>query len=162
MNFKKMTALFALLTATSMFAKEFKFDGKFTGWIVSNRKQVVVDREVKPVGAAIRLENNSSIHRNLELEPDTKYKITFRIKGQDIASDKNKGARIMLNAGKHWERITATPQNEPDTGTFDWKEGSGIIDTAKFKSGKIAIYLSIKGTGTVWYADVKIEKQETK
>ena len=157
-----MTALFALLAATSMFAEEFKFDGNFTGWIVSNRKQVVVDRKIKESGTAVRLENNSSIHRKLELEPNTRYKITFRIKGQGIASDKIKGARIMLNAGKHWERITATPQNEPDTGTFDWKEGSGIINTANFKSGTITIWFSITGTGTVWYDDVKIEKLETK
>ena len=162
MNFKKMTALFALLSVFSMFAEELNFNSKFTGWIVSNRKKVVLDSKIKKGGTAVRLENDSSIRRNLDLEPNTKYKLSFRIKGQDIASGKNQGARIMLNAGKNWGRITATPQNEPDSGTFDWKEGSGIIDTAKFKSGKIAIYLSIKGTGTVWYADVKIEKQETK
>lgn len=162
MNFKKMTALFALLSVFSMFAEELNFNSKFTGWIVSNRKKVVLDSKIKEGGTAVRLENDSSIRRNLDLEPNTKYKLSFRIKGQDIASGKNQGARIMLNAGKNWGRITATPKNEPDSGTFDWKEGSGIIDTAKFKSGKIAIYLSIKGTGTVWYADVKIEKQETK
>jgi len=162
MNFKKTASLFVLLATASMFAEEIKFDGKFTGWIVSNRKKVVLDSKIKEGGTAVRLENDSSIRRNLDLEPNTKYKLSFRIKGQDIASGKNQGARIMLNAGKNWGRITATPKNEPDSGTFDWKEGSGIIDTAKFKSGKIAIYLSIKGTGTVWYADVKIEKQETK
>ena len=162
MNFKKMTALFTLLSVFSMFAEELNFNSKFTGWIVSNRKKVVLDSKIKEGGTAVRLENDSSIRRNLDLEPNTKYKLSFRIKGQDIASGKNQGARIMLNAGKNWGRITATPKNEPDSGTFDWKEGSGIIDTAKFKSGKIAIYLSIKGTGTVWYADVKIEKLETK
>ena len=162
MNFKKMTVLFVLLSVFSMFAEELNFNSKFTGWIVSNRKKVVLDSKIKEGGTAVRLENDSSIRRNLDLEPNTKYKLSFRIKGQDIASGKNQGARIMLNAGQNWGRITATPKNEPDSGTFDWKEGSGIIDTAKFKSGKIAIYLSIKGTGTVWYADVKIEKQETK
>ena len=162
MNFKKMTALFALLSVFSMFAEDLKFDSNFTGWTVSNRKKVILDNKIKEGGTAVRLENDSSIRRNLDLEPNTKYKLSFRIKGQDIASGKNQGARIMLNAGKNWGRITAMPQNEPDTGTFDWKEGSGIIDTAKFKSGTITIYFSIRGTGTVWYDDVKIEKQETK
>ena len=162
MNFKKMIALFALLSMFSIFAEELNFDSKLTGWTVSNRKKVVADSKIKEGGTVIRLENDSSIRRKLELEPNTKYRVTFRIKGQDIASGKNQGARIMLNAGKYWERITATPKNEPDTGTFDWKEGSGIIDTAKFKSGTITIYLSIKGLGTVWYDEVKIEKPETK
>ena len=162
MNFKKMTALFALLSVLPLFAEELTFDSKFTGWTVSNRKKVVLDSKVKDGGTVIRLENDSSVRRSLKLEPDTKYKITFRIKGQDIASGNNQGARIMLNAGKNWGRITATPKNEPDTGTFDWKEGSGILDTAKFKSGTVTIYLSIKGKGTVWYDEIKIEKQETK
>ena len=162
MNFQKKLFLFALLAAVSMFAEELKFAGKFTGWIVSNRKKVAVDREVKPDGAAIRLENSSSIRRTLKLEPDSKYRLTFQVKGKDIQSGKNQGARIMLNAGKYWERITSNAQREPETGTFDWKKGSGIINTAKFKSGNITIYFSITGSGTVWYDDVKIEKQEKK
>ena len=162
MNFKKMTALFTLLSVFSMFAEELNFNSKFTGWIVSNRKKVVVDHKIKESGTAIRLENNSSIRRTLKLEPDSKYQITFQVKGKDIQSGKNQGARIMLNAGKYWERITSNPQREPETGTFDWKNGTGIINTAKFKSGNITIYFSITGTGTVWYDDVKLEIQETK
>jgi len=110
---------------------------------------------------AIRLENGAQAWRMLELEPNTRYDLTFYVKGEKISDGKNHGARIALNAGDRWERITATLGNRPDTGTFDWKQGSGVIDTAQFPDSRIRIELNLVGEGTAWFAGLTIVKKES-
>ena len=162
MSYKNIGLLFCLLALINAPALDLTFDSKLTGWQSGFRRQVKFDNS-DGSGAAVRIENKAgnkraSIYRVVALEPKTKYKITFFVKGKEISNGKGEGARITLNAGKKWSRITAAPGNQPDTGTFDWKKGSGIIDTALYPDSKIRIELSLIGEGTVWFKDVKIEK----
>lgn len=135
-----------------------KFDTALSGWNFTGKGNVDVDSQIKISDRSVRLEGNSGICRSLRLEPDTRYELSFYIKGKDIATGSNSGARIMLNSGKTWGRITTQPSNSPETGTFDWKRGTGVIDTGKFKSGDVTIYLSLNGEGTVWFDGLEIKK----
>ena len=136
-------------------------DRKLTGWNVSSVKNIAVDDQVKVGAMSVRLRDGGQVWKMLELEPNTQYELTFYVKGEEIESGKNQGARIVLNAGKKWGRITAAPDNKPDTGTFDWKQGSGVIDTARFPDSKIRIELNLTGEGTAWFDDLVIVKKKS-
>ena len=137
-------------------------DPKLSGWTVSSIRNVAVDDQIKIGAQSVRLENGGRVWKTLNLEPNTQYELTFYIKGKDIENGKNQGARIAINAGKRWERITAQPKNNPDVGTFDWKKGSGIIDTGRFPNSRLRIELLLMGKGTVWYDELKITKKKIK
>ena len=156
--------LFSLLCAvSSVMAEDIAFDENLSGWQCSDRNAITADTDIRIGNRSIRLENRGekrvSAGRVLELDPDTLYDVTFYVKGKDIQSGPNQGARIGLNAGNHWERISATPGLKPDTGSFDWKLGRGVIDTSRFPDSRIRLELNLIGTGTVWFDELKITKR---
>ena len=149
----------ALLVIFSLKAEEIIFDPSFTGWKKTASKQVFADTEIKmSEKCSVRLEKGGQLRRVFEVEPNSKYELTFYVKGKEIESGKNRGARIMINSGKKWARAVTDPKGAPDIGTFDWKKGREIIDTSVFNTGKITLILSIHGKGTVWYDGLKLEK----
>ena len=154
----KTTTLLGLFTIVTIFASDLDFDSNLSGWIIANKPNVTVEDGTETEGVSVKLKNNSNIRRTLNLEPNTKYRITFQIKGENISSEPNQGAAILLNAGNKWERITSLFGNEPETGTFDWRKGEEIIDTANFTDNHVKIILRLSGPGTVWFRNVKIEK----
>lgn len=138
---------------------EIAFDNNLLGWNISAKGDVSVDSEVRKSDCSVRLGKDTQITRKLSLEPDTQYVLSCFMKGENISSDGKDGAKILLNSGKVWMRICSRPGNVPETGTFDWKEVTGIIDTGKFKSGDITLYLSLVGSGTVWFDKLQIHKK---
>ena len=146
-------------------ADALKFDRKLTGWNVSSGKNVALDETTKIGAMSVRItsddaKNLVNVGKVLALEPDTQYELTFYVKGENIETGKNLGARIILNAGKKWARITSQPKNQPETGTFDWRQGKGIIDTSKFPDSRIKLDLNLTGKGTVWFDDLVIVKKK--
>ena len=160
---KRACAAATLLVIFSLNAEEIIFSPAFTGWKKSSSStQVFADTKIKiSKKCSVRLENGGQLKKDFELEPNSKYELTFYVKGEGIESGNNCGARIMLNSGKKWGRAVADPKGEPDVGTFDWKKGRKIIDTSIFSSGKVTIILAIIGEGTVWYDALKLEKINT-
>ena len=156
----KIEKLPSVLQSEEELAEALKLDHQLAGWEISALKNIAVEEPSETGEVSVRLENGASIGKTLELEPDTKYELSFLVKGEDIRDGKNLGARIMLNAGKRWERITSLPGNKPETGTFDWRQGSGIIDTAKFPDSRIRLMLNLTGQGKVWFKDLKIAKKK--
>ena len=156
----KIEKLPSVLKTDEELADALKLDRQLVGWEIPVLKKVAVGEPSETGEVPVRLENGVSIGKTLELEPDTKYEVSFQVKGEGIRDGKNQGARIMLNAGKHWERITSLPGNKPETGTFDWRQGRGIIDTAKFPDSRIRFMLNLTGQGKVWFKDLKIEKKK--
>ena len=158
MKFKKITASLVFFCAISLCAEDLNFDSKLSGWIVSNKPNVTVENGTGTEGAAVRLKENSGISRHMKLEPDTMYRISFQIKGENISSESDQGAMILLNSGKKWYRITSLFANKPETGTFDWRKGEEIINTADFPdTTKVRILLRLSCSGTAWYKDLKLE-----
>ena len=161
---KKLLAFSFCLILFSSFCTgtdDLSFREGLTSWRVSGPGKAVPDTKVKTGSCSVRLENGGRIWKMLTLEPDTRYELTFYIKGKDISSGERNGARIILSAGGRSERITTMPGNELETGTFDWKQGRGIIDTARSPGEPIRLELNLTGTGTVWFDELKLSKQET-
>ncbi|MBQ7206384.1 MAG: hypothetical protein IJS01_01165 [Lentisphaeria bacterium] len=138
--------------------EDIRFDEKLSGWTGNKKGEVSLDGDFSGE-PAVRLKNGARLIRVFELEPDAVYELSFHVKGQDIPSGKNDGARIMLNGGKLWQRFTSDAKSgKPETGTFDWKEGRGRIDTARTGT-KVRIYLAAGSAGTVWYGGLKLVKR---
>ena len=79
---KKITLrLLVLLAGFSAAAGMVSSDSK--QWQVSNPKKVQFETE----GKTVRLENTSKVWQVLELEPKTRYELTFSIKGENIVPD---------------------------------------------------------------------------
>ena len=167
MSYKNIGLLFCLLALINVPALDLTFDSKLTGWQTGFRAQIKVEKTTSSENAVLRMENKPenkrvSIHRILELEPDTEYKVSFWIKGENIQSGNDKGARILFNSSKKWVRISSLDNNMPDTGTFDWKYGESTINTGDFSDSKLRIELNLMGSGRVWIKNLKIEKKARK
>ena len=165
MKIKMIGMLSVALAVWGLGAEELTFDRKLTGWKASSVKCVAVDETTKVGAMSVRITNDGerksvNVGKVLELEPNTQYELTFYVKGENIEAGKNLGARIILNAGKKWGRITSLPGNKPETGTFDWRQGKGIIDTSKFPDSRIKVDLNLTGKGTVWFDDLAIVKKK--
>ncbi len=153
MKFGISLSIIALSVTVSVFASDLQMVP--TQWKLSRAKNV----RFEAADQSVRLENGASVLRMLELESGAKYKLSFQVKGEGIETGEKRGARIILNAGKRWERITSRPGNGPETGTFDRRQGRGIIDTAKFPDSRIRLTLNLTGQGKVWFRNLKIIKK---
>ena len=61
---------------------------------------------------------------------------------------------------EYWQRIVTSSNGNRESGTFDWKEGKGIIDTANFTESETKIMLSCGEAGTIWYDMLELKKLE--
>ena len=157
---KTLAKTFAVfLSFLALDARELAFDRQLSGWKKVFQNKVFADTAVKLTKeCSLRLENGGRVIRRIPVESDTKYELTFYVKGKEIEAGSNRGARIMLNCGKYWARATASPKGAPDTGTFDWKIGTFTVDTAKFTGNTLSVSPSINGKGTVWYDRITFRK----
>ena len=153
-----------ILCGVGVFASPLKngdFSDGVKGWMNTSKK-VVVDPAVKAPGnlPAVKLNGpEDEIRQVLKLEPDTVYEFSFLVKGENIDKSKTwqRGARIMLQGGKIWDRI-AEKNGSCMTGTFDWKRITGTIDTGRFKTSTIRLNAVLDAKGTCWYADFRLKK----
>ena len=160
----KMTFIFGIFLCLGLMlsAEEFWDDQNLTGWKKDNASNISFDTEVKISGkSSLRLKDKAMIFRKFELEPDSVYELSFYVKGDQLSGKGNDGARIMVNGGKHWKRFTSDSKNLPERGSFDWKKGSGLIDTARMGT-TVKIYLAAASTGTVWYDGLNLIKTGVK
>ena len=121
--------------------EDLRFDETLSGWSRSKKDDISLDGDFSGE-PAVRLKDGARMIRTFDLEPDSIYELSFYVKGRDIPSGKNDGARVMVNGGKIWQRFTSdAKKSRPETGTFDWRKGRKIIDTSIYNSGEIRIYL---------------------
>ena len=138
--------------------EDLRFDEKLSGWSRSKKDDISLDGDFSGE-SAVRLKDGARMIRTFDLEPDSIYELSFYVKGRDIPSGKNDGARVMVNGGKIWQRFTSdAKKSRPETGTFDWKKGVGKIDTSRLGT-KVKIYLAAGSAGTVWYGGLKLVKK---
>ena len=165
---KYISGLVIIFLASFANGGESKFDRELELWKRYSPKQIFLDKEHKVAGPhSIRMENGGTLQRYFTLKPDTVYELSFYVKGKDIVSSGNDGGRIMLFDGKKkWGRITSRLNSAVESGTFDWRKGSGEIKSSQWGE-KIRISLAMRGKGTIWFDEVvfreigKEEKRKT-
>ena len=129
-------------------------------------RNIAGDKTVKlSATRSIRLCDKINIFEVVELEPNRVYELTYYVKGKDIASENKQGAWMMISRWdgkkKLADRITTRPGIQPETGTFDWRKGSYLIDTAKWGT-RVRFDLRIAGKGTVWYDEIRLTEKAKK
>jgi hypothetical protein len=101
----------------------------------------------------------------IKLKPNTKYRFSCWMKGENIKSSKKfGGARFYLqDKGKIvWDGSPAGLFKRA-VGSFDWGKVEFSFNSNSFKSGSAVIYLTLRfASGKVWYDDVIIEEADSK
>lgn len=107
------------------------------------------------------LKQTTMAQQGVKLKPHTEYRISFRIKGENITTDgaKNSGACIMiLHQGKYVYECSPAGAWKTVSGTFDWKSCALTFKTGE-TTGWSTLYLVLrKSTGTVRFSDVRLEE----
>ena len=136
--------------------------------VFKNTPAAELDSEVKNGKTpSLRLTRETTVIQYFPLKSDTDYRLTFLVKGKDIASGNHPekkqplGARISIYFGRSYIQVYSLPGNKPETGTFDWRGGQFKFKTPKFKKGeKCSIQFVLIGSGTVWYDNVQITEMK--
>ena len=126
------------------------------------------DATVKHSGnASLRLESGRGCDiigamQWVNLEPNTKYDITFWYKGDNIQVDGDGGVLVWAVFGPkadYWNHMTFNPTHPAvHDGTFDWTKGQFTIDTKDTTSQMILTLQLRRATGKLWYDDIQVTK----
>ena len=122
----------------TLFSRELPIPVDLKDWRVSGKKWVRADKEVKlSKNYSLLIENNSWARKEVILEKGKQYLLKFSVKGENL----DKGARIILNSPgvKRWYPVSTRSDKLQDKGTFDWKNGSGLLDPAVLGGTKVVI-----------------------
>ena len=141
--------------AFALAAQEIKIPSDLAGWSLSNKSSIRFDAAEKAAGAgSIRLDGKSHAIKKITLGKGGQYKLTFSVKGKNLDA----GTRIVLNSPgvKRWYPVSSLPKNEKETGTFDWRSGTGYINTAVIGGEVVTLDFINYGAGTAWFGDIKI------
>ncbi len=137
----------------------------FSGFEKATVKQVGVkfirDSEIKYSDSnSYKIENleynDSTFYREIEVEPNTPYRISCMVKTQNVeceTANESGGALIGL--------LDTVEYSKPITGTNDWQPMEFIFDSKNRDKVKISFRLGGNEnncSGTVWFSDLKLEK----
>ena len=126
--------------------------GEATGKVVEDTQEKLSDY------CSVRLEGPARLTYVLDIEEDGEYELNFYMKGKDIGDGKGQGARFVLHGDNAWQRVVANKEGKPETGTFDWKHGTGRFNAKRLKSTKINLELTLLCPGTVWFDNITVRK----
>ena len=161
---KIIVNMLVALAVFTIYAQDVTVDNNLSfGWTRSRQASAVNDTTVKVSEKySVCLTNDTEKHNGLQkivkLEQDTQYELTFMVKGERIEAIKGKGAGIVLGGNRKYSRFTSNVDNSLETGTFDWRKGSGIFTTSRFKTGNIAMTLNLNVKGKVWFDKIQFRK----
>lgn len=100
--------------------------------------------------------NDSAIYKEIEVEPNTPYKITCMVKTENIQSDTQTS-----DAGVVIGLLDTTEYSKPITGTNDWQKVEYMFNSKSRNTVKISFRLGGNEgdcIGTAWFSDFKLEK----
>ena len=158
---KKKLLLLCGAFALTLSAIEIPIPADLKGWLVSNKNLVQADKEIQLSGGrSLRIENGAQAFKTLTLEKGKQYLLRFSVKGENL----EKGARIILNSPgvKRWYPVSSRADRKEDKGTFDWKQGSGLLDPAVLGGTKVSVNFKNYGKGRVWFDKISLVPIDTK
>ena len=101
-------------------------------------------------------ENDATFYKEIDVEPNTPYRLTCMIKTENIKCHDEKedgGASVGL--------LETTEYSEPIIGTNDWQKVEFLFNSKNREKVKISFRLGGNQntcTGTAWFSDFKLEK----
>jgi hypothetical protein len=103
-----------------------------------------------------------SLYQMIPVEPNTRYKISVWVKGENLVSNDRDGVRIWANYGPatdYWK--LQTPSSVAPTvhdGTFDWEPIEVTVNTNKDAALLVVNIQLRRASGKAWFDDVAIAK----
>ena len=149
------------MVCIAAFGQDFAFQKGLPGWTARNdyKARIFEDTSEKLSDyCSVRLEGPARLERVIEIDEEGDYELSFYVKGKEIGDGKGQGARFVLHGDNAWQRVVANPAGNPETGTFDWKRGTGRFNAKRLKSTKINLELTLLCPGTVWFDNITIRK----
>ncbi|MBE6380233.1 MAG: hypothetical protein E7047_04825 [Lentisphaerae bacterium] len=159
-----LLAFFCALILNANAIKNGDFSEGLKYWM-RDTDQVKLSETVKAGNKpAVCILPRTELRQVVTIDPDATYELSFLVKGENInaANPGKNGARIMLNAGSVWDRVTANADNRCMTGSFDWQRVVYRFEGSKFKSNKLRIKLVLDTDGKCYFADLKLTEVGTK
>jgi hypothetical protein len=133
------------------------------------------DVDVKHGGdAAVRLSNTDTnagmtLLQRVDVEPETRYKLTLWLKGNAIDSYHPKGVIVNVVSSTQtdikdlnvWSgNLNAVYKSpSPSSGTFDWHQMVFTFDTP-INTRTAMVFIELRGAGTLWLDDLSIDRIE--
>ncbi len=155
-----LALLFTFVFAASAFAQTVLYETDFSdenGWYTDMwQSGDTADVELIDGNAAVlisaRSENDIRYCREFDVEPNSFYRLTCKIKTENVQN--GNGANISI--------LNSFATSQAVLGTNDWQDISLVGQTAE-QQNKITVCLRIGGygatsTGKAWFDDLKIEK----
>ena len=178
MSFKKECCALLMLYGIMVFAGNLVKNGDFTAVDSKNQfsswspqswgpptGKIFPDRETFAGEApSLCIENTlekqqTFLAQAVKLNPNTEYKISYFIKGENIKGNQPfcGGAVYLLDKGNSLFSM-GTGLYRHATGTFDWKRVEHTFRTKALQAEKVELLFSLRSvTGKVWFDDVRIE-----
>lgn len=103
--------------------------------------------------------NDAMFYQTIRVTPNTAYKVTCKIKTQDVINEKTK-----MNGGAHISLAGTTLSSMPIAGTNDWQEATLLFNSQNHTEVKIGFRLGgyeDNSKGTAWFSDLKVEQGVT-
>lgn len=100
-------------------------------------------------------ENDAMFYKEIQVTPNTPYKVTCMIKTEDVKTVKG-----VSDGGAHISIADTVEKSKSITGTNDWQKLEFIFNAKDRSSVKLGFRLGgyeDNCTGTVWFSDFKIE-----
>lgn len=99
--------------------------------------------------------NDSLFFKEIPVEKNTPYKVTCKIKTENVESDQPETAGACISL------LDSADQTLPLCGTNDWQEVTLLVDSKDSEKMKICFRLggySGYAKGKVWFSDIRVEK----
>lgn len=99
--------------------------------------------------------NDSTFYKEIEVEPNTPYKITCKVKLENVEPEKNADSGVTIGL------LDTTEYSKPIKGTSDWQQIEYMFNSRNRQKVKISYRLGGNDgdcIGTAWFSDLKVEK----
>ena len=100
--------------------------------------------------------NDAIFYKTIKVKPNTPYKLTCKVKTEDVQSQDGKP-----NAGAQIAVFNSLENSKSILGTNDWQELEFVFDSKNRESMDIGFRLGGNGNkakGTAWFSDFKLEE----
>ena len=162
---RKYMFVLAVLTLSSVLCGvEYSFEKEV---LRKKSPNVALEHKIKLSSTpSLRISNGSAVRKAVKLAPNSRYRLTFYVRGENISDGRDEkgrrcGGRFYVHNAKKWLSFTSRERNAAETGTFDWRKGEGIIDTADMGE-MINLNPSIFGKGVIYFDKIRLEKIQDK
>ena len=149
----------------STIKQDSKIPGEWSkGWPANQGQWKLDDKIFNSAPYSISIKNtdpdqDSIYTQAFPVKPDTRYKLSFWMKGDNILSGNGKSGAVALIESTDGQKLIITGSGKGEwrstDGSFDWQKVELFFNSANNEQLKISIAL-LKSSGTAWFDDITI------